>query len=162
MQVGFCAFYAPREFPYIVVIVVYIAPRAAPTTACDVIHDAVARIQTQNPEAFIAITGDFNHISLSSCLTGFVHYVDCPTRGERTLDLFYANVKEAYRAVSLPPLGRSDYSMVYLQPTYRPCVQRLPVTTRSFRKWSPEASDASRDCFDQIINHGSPVTSKTS
>ena len=65
---------------------------------------------------------NFNHISLSSCLTGFVQYVDCPTRGEKTLDLFYANVKEAYRAVSLPPLGRSDHSMVYLQPTYRPCV----------------------------------------
>jgi len=63
-------------------------------------------------------------------------------------DLFYANVKKAYRAVSLPSLGRSDHSMVYLQPTYRPCVQRLPVTTRSFRKWSPKASDALRDCFD--------------
>ena len=50
--------------------------------------------------------------------------------------------------MSLPPLGRSDHSMVYLQPTYRPCVQRLPVTTRSFRKWSPEVHDALRDCFD--------------
>ena len=68
--------------------------------------------------------------------------------GSRTLDLFYANVKEAYRAVSLPPLGRSDHSMVYLQPTYRPCVRRLPVTNRSFRKWSPVASGALRDCFD--------------
>ena len=57
-------------------------------------------------------------------------------------------LKEAYRAVSLPPLGRSDHSMVYLQPTYRPCVQRLPVTTRSFRKWSPEVRDALTDCFD--------------
>ena len=75
-------------------------------------------------------------------------YVDCPTRGERALDLFHANVREAYRAVSLPPLGRSDHSTVYLQPTYRPCVQRLPVTSRSFRKWSPEARDALRDCFD--------------
>ena len=105
-------------------------------------------MQTQHPEAFIAITGDFNHISLASCLTGFVQYVDYPTHGERTLDLFYDNMKEAYRAVSLPPLGRSDHSMVFLQPTYRPCVQRLSVTTRSFRKWSPEARDALRDCFD--------------
>ena len=84
LSVGFHAFYAPREFPYTVVIVVYIPPRAAPTTACDVIHDAVARIQTQHPETFIAITGDFNHVSLSSCLTGFVQYVDCPTREEKT------------------------------------------------------------------------------
>ena len=96
LSVGFHAFYAPREFPYTVVIVVYIPPRAAPTTACDVIRDAVARMQTQHPKALTAITGDFNHVSLSSCLTGFVQYVDCPTRGEKTLDLFYAHVKDAY------------------------------------------------------------------
>jgi len=35
------------------------------------------------------ITGDFNHVSLSLCLNGFVHYVDCSTRGDRTLDLFF-------------------------------------------------------------------------
>ena len=63
----------------------FIPPRTAPTTVCDIIHHAVARIQTQHLEAFIAITGDFNHVSLSSCLTGFVQYVDCPTRGEKTL-----------------------------------------------------------------------------
>ena len=77
-----------------------------------------------------------------------MQYVDCPTRRDGTLDLFYATVKEAYRAVSLPPQGRSDHNMVDFQPTYRPCVQRLPVATKSFRKWSPEASDALRDCFD--------------
>ena len=33
LSVGFRAFYAPREFPYTVVIVVYIPLRAAPTTA---------------------------------------------------------------------------------------------------------------------------------
>ena len=79
LSVGFRAFYVPREMPY-TVLIIYIPPRVAPTTACDIIHDAVARIQTQQPEAFIAITGDFNHVSLSSCMTGFVQYVDCPTR----------------------------------------------------------------------------------
>jgi len=99
LSVGFHAFYAPREFPYTVFIVVYITPRAAPTTTCDVIHDAIARMQTQHPEAFIAITEDYNYVSLSSCLTGFVQYVDCPTCGERTFDLFYATVKEAYSLI---------------------------------------------------------------
>ena len=32
LSVCFHAFYAPREFPYTVVIVVYIPPRTAPTT----------------------------------------------------------------------------------------------------------------------------------
>jgi len=62
--------------------------------------------------------------------------------------MFYTNQKEAYRVVSFPSLGRSDHNMVYIQPTYRPCVQRFPVITMSFRKWSPEAKDVLTDCFD--------------
>ena len=68
--------------------------------ACDVIHETVAKIQNKHPSAFIAITGDFNNTDPSSHLTGFVQYVDCPTRENKTLDLFYGNVKEAYTAAA--------------------------------------------------------------
>ncbi|CAM4691197.1 unnamed protein product [Leuciscus chuanchicus] len=48
----------------------------------------------------------------------------------------------------LPPLGRSDHNLVFLQPQYIPLVRRQPTTTRSFRKWSPEAEEVLRDCFE--------------
>ena len=86
----------------------------------DVIHATIARLQTQHLEAFIAISGDFNHITLDSMLTAFYQYVDCPTRKNRTIDLLYANVKDAYTATPLPPLGKSDHNLVYLQPQYKP------------------------------------------
>ncbi len=76
LAVGLRAYYVPREYSHTVAIVVYIPPRAVPAVACDFIHDAVARIQTWHPDAFILISGDFNHVSLSSHLTGFVQYVD--------------------------------------------------------------------------------------
>lgn len=100
-----------------------------PSVACDVIHESVVRAQTRHPDAFVVIAGDFNHVSLSSHLTGFVQYVDCPTRDNKTLDLLYANAKEAYTATALPPLGRSDHNLVLLHPSYRPCVVRQPPTT---------------------------------
>lgn len=47
-------------------------------------------------------------------------YVSCPTKEERTLDLMYANIKDAYISTSLPPLGRSDHNLVHLKPCYVP------------------------------------------
>ena len=41
--------YMPREFSHAIVVVVYIPPRAIAETACDVIHSAVERLQTQHP-----------------------------------------------------------------------------------------------------------------
>ncbi|XP_044041003.1 uncharacterized protein LOC122870707 [Siniperca chuatsi] len=148
LAVGLRPYYVPREFSHIIVIVVYIPPRARAVLACDVIHEAIARIQTQHPDAFIAISGDFNHVTLTSHLTGFTQFVDCPTRENKTLDLLYANVKESYIASALPPLGRSDHNLVFLQPCYKPFVLRHPAATRSFRKWSPKASESLRDCFE--------------
>lgn len=40
------------------------------------------------------------------------------------------------------------HNLVFLKPTYKPCVLKLPVTTRSVRKWSPETCEALRDCFE--------------
>ena len=103
-----------------VAIVVYNQPRTALAVACDVIHETVARVQTQHPDAAIVISGDFNHISLSSHLTGFVQYVHCPTRENKILDILYDNVKEAYTATGLPPLGRSDHNLVLSSPPTNP------------------------------------------
>ncbi|KAI4897998.1 hypothetical protein NFI96_001185 [Prochilodus magdalenae] len=108
----------------------------------------VAALQTQHPDAFYVISGDFNHVTLDSTLPAFFQFVDCPTRKYRTIDLLYANVRDAYRATPLPPLGKSDHNLVFLQPQYEPLVQRQPTTTRSFRVWSPEAEEALKDCYD--------------
>ncbi|KAI3361741.1 hypothetical protein L3Q82_001954 [Scortum barcoo] len=141
LAVSLRPYYLPREFSHAIVVVVYIHParRRGGSVQCDVIHSAVAKLQTQHPEALVLISGDFNHATLDNTLAAFHQYVDCNTRGKRTLDLMYANVKDAYRATPLPALGKADHNLVLLKPHYTPRVRRLPTTTRSFRKWSPEA-----------------------
>lgn len=146
LVVGLRPYYIPREFTHIIAIV-YVPPRAVPADACDVIHETVARDLTRHPGAFLVISGDFNHVSLSSHLTVFIQYVDCPHHN-KTLDLLYANAKEAYTATALPPLCKSDHNLVFLLPSYRPCVVRQPLTTRSFRKWTPEARETLRVCYE--------------
>ncbi|XP_051791709.1 uncharacterized protein LOC127530062 [Erpetoichthys calabaricus] len=140
-------YYLPREFGHVIVVIVYIPPRADVGIAGDIIHSAVAKLQTQHPEELVLISGDFNHVTLDKTLPAFSQYVDCNTRGNKTIDLLYANVKDAYSAAPLPVLGKADHNLVLLQPHYKPRVRVLPTTTRSFRKWSPEAEQALRDCF---------------
>uniref|UniRef100_A0A3B1JI52 Reverse transcriptase domain-containing protein n=1 Tax=Astyanax mexicanus TaxID=7994 RepID=A0A3B1JI52_ASTMX len=148
LAVSLRPYYMPRELSHAIVVCVYIPPRADAETACDVIHATIARLQTQHPEAFLAISGDFNNVTLDSVLPAFHQYVKCPTRKNRTIDLLYSNLKDAYSATPLPPLGKSDHNLIYLQPQYKPQVRRQPASTRSFRKWSPDAEAALRDCFE--------------
>ena len=108
------------------------------------------------------ISGVFNHVTLDSTLAVFHQVVDCPTGNNRTIDLLYADVRDAYRATPLPPLGKSDHNLVHLQPLYTPLVQKQPVTTRT-----PEMESALRDCYnttvwDVLINpHGEDIEAMT-
>lgn len=117
-------YYIPREFSHALTVIVCIPPHAQADVACDVIHSTVARLQTHHPKAFMLISGDFNHVTVDSCLPAFSQFVNCPTRGSRTIDLLYANVREAYSAIPLPPLGKTDHNLVQLQPQYKPLVMR--------------------------------------
>ncbi|KAI4881531.1 hypothetical protein NFI96_008386 [Prochilodus magdalenae] len=93
-------------------------------------------------------SGDFNHVTMARTLPNFTQYVDCPTREERTLDLLYANVKDAYSCSPLPPLGGSDHNLVNISSKYVPQVKSQPVTTRTVRRWSEETSEVLQDCFE--------------
>ena len=131
-------FYLPQDFSHVVVIVAYVTPSANGDTACDALHSVESRLQTQHPQALFLISGNFNHASPSSTLPNFTQYVTCHTRDNKTLDLFYANTKEAYNSTPLPHLGKSDHNRVHLRPVYKPLVHRQPAVTCTVRRWSEE------------------------
>jgi hypothetical protein len=108
----------------------------------------IANQQARSPDALCLITGDFNHCNLKKTLPTFHQYVDCPTRNDKTLDLFYCNVKDAYRCYGLPPLGKSDHCLVNLLPKYTPVVKRQSPVVRSVQCWTPEACDELRGCME--------------
>ncbi|XP_076607962.1 uncharacterized protein LOC143333672 isoform X1 [Chaetodon auriga] len=141
-------YYLPREFSHVIVSAVYIPPSANADAACDVINSVISRLQTQKPQALLLISRDFNHASLSSTLPKFIQYVTCVTRDNETLDLFYANTKEAYESSPLPPLGRADHNLVHLLPVYKSLVNRQPAVSRTVKRWSDEAEEVLKDCFD--------------
>ncbi|KAK7455970.1 hypothetical protein BaRGS_00039395, partial [Batillaria attramentaria] len=116
--------------------------------AANHIASHVPDLDTSAPDAVKIVTGDFNHCSLKKVLPGYHQQVTCTTRGDRTLDLLYCNIKDAYNSAPLPPLGRSDHNLVSLLPRYRPRVQRKPPVSKTVQKWTATACEALRGCFE--------------
>ena len=148
LAVSIRPYYLPREFSHVLCLTVYIPPEADNKEAAETIHTVTAELLTKSPNAFMAISGDFNQCSLSTALPNFTQYVKCPTRGNKTLDKLYANVKDAYNSKALPPIGLSDHNMVHLVPKYKPIIMQQPVSTRTVREWTPDVTEALQDCFE--------------
>ncbi|XP_078791709.1 uncharacterized protein LOC110013806 isoform X2 [Oryzias latipes] len=162
-------YYLPREFSHVLVVTVYIPPSADAAVACDRVHGTVSQLQTQHPQALILISGDFNHACtpLSATLSNFTQYVNCLTRDRKTLDLFYANIKNAYASAPLPPLGRSDHNLVHLSSAYTPVVKQQKPQIKTVKIWTEEVTERLRDCFsttdwDVLCSpHGEDIDSLT-
>ena len=134
-------YYLPREFSCVVLLTVYCPPDGCVTSARDTIFSTVASFQTHYPNSLILLNGDFNQVKMGGLLSDFTQYVSCKTRGNNTLDLLYANVRNAYSCAPLPPVCGSDHIMVRLTPHYLPVVKRVPAVTREVQDWSGEAEE---------------------
>jgi hypothetical protein len=126
---------------------VYIPPSANEKAATEIVYRTLSNQQARSPDALFLVTGDFNHCNLKTTLPTFHQYVNFPTRKDRTLDLFYSNVKDGYRADKLPPLGLSDHCLTQFLPKYTPLVKRQPPTIKTVHDWSPEPCENLKECF---------------
>ncbi len=79
------------------------------------------------PDAPVLILGDFNSCQLDYVLPAFKQYVDVQTRFNKTIDLCYSNIQEAYKARALPPLGLADHNVIHLL-----CLQATVETTQTY------------------------------
>ena len=127
LDVSFCPYYLQREFTS----VSGSSRLTISWTLHDIIIPAIAKLQTQ-PSSFLDITGDFNHVSLFTTFPTFQQYVNRSTRENKMLDLFYANVRDAYSYSARPALGKPDHNLIYR--TYK----------------CPEATCDQKDCEEVV------------
>ena len=95
LAVGLRPFYLNRECLHVIHLTVYVPNRNVAKTAANEICAVIQDLEIAHPNAFIVIDGDFNHCMLRKNIVNYYQHVQCPTRGEATLDLCYSNVKEA-------------------------------------------------------------------
>ena len=141
-------YHLPREISHVIVLVVYIPPSANTKLAAETISRVTHDLQRVSPFALVIVNGDFNNCTLSATLPSFRQFVKCPTRGARTLDLFYTNVKKSYVVKPLPPLGKSDHNLLSVTSRYSPVIQRQPIKSKTVRVWSEEACDKLQGSFE--------------
>lgn len=139
MTVSLRPYYLPREFSHVVCSTIYIPNRSVAKQGANELCSAIHDIERSNPDALVIINGDFNHASLKKSSVQYHQYVNCPTRGTATLDLFYSNVKGAYTASPLSQLGQADHNLVFLLPKYRPLVQRQKPKIVSVQQWNRDS-----------------------
>ena len=141
-------FYIPREFSHVIITAIYIPPEANEKEATDLVYKIISNQQTVSPDALFLLSGDFNRVTLKSKLPTFQQCVNVPTRKDKTIDLFYTNVKGAYKDCVLQPLGLSDHNLVHLQPKYCPLVKRERPQTRFVKQWTDVACEELKACFE--------------
>ena len=147
LSVSVRPYYLPREYTHVIFNAVYVPPSADASVASRTISDCLHEQATQHPDSVRLVMGDFNHCSLASSCPQMMQYITCPTRLEKTIDLCYGNVKNAYKASALPPIGESDHNVIHLTPMYKPLYKRVKPMTKEVRVWTDDATDQLRDCF---------------
>ena len=97
------------------------------------------------------VTSSFNSCDITGLLPDLHQSVTGPTRLNKTIDMCFSNIPDAFRSlckVCRPPLGRSGHNVVHLVPKYRQLLKREKPQTRRVPIWDDDSSEALKECFD--------------
>ncbi|XP_041841970.1 uncharacterized protein LOC121640325 [Melanotaenia boesemani] len=132
-------YYLPREFTSVIISAVYIPPQADTNAALTELHEAISTLQASQRKAAFIVAGDFNSANMTKVMPEFTQHINCPTRGERTLDHCYSPFKEGYKAKPLPPFGKSDHTAVLLMPKYKQKLKQELAVVRKATRWTDQS-----------------------
>ena len=152
----------PREFSHVILTNVYMCHQ----------QPMQKRLENCAPDAAKIVTGDFIHYDLNKALPGYQQQM-YTTRGDRMLDLFFCNTKDACMHVcpcdtagSLSPWfgkfltaiesPRATRTASDITQVDKGCVGRPKevfwlywlVSVHRHNKWTKDAWDALKGCFD--------------
>ncbi len=144
------SFYLPREFTSIIVTAVYITPQADTSLALSKLHDVLSGYINKHPDAACIIAGDLNKANLRKVMPNFHQHISCPTRGLNTLDHCYTQLKNAYKAHTLPAFGKSDHAAIFLTPEYKQRIVQESLVEREVTRWSSHSEAMLQASLDDV------------
>ena len=140
-------YYLPREFSSVLVVGVYI-PNSAPG-AVSTLTNHILALENKYPDSLVIVLGDFNQTSLTKEMPRYKQQIKCPTHVKNNiLDHCYLTIKDAYHAISRPPLGLSDHNMIYLVPKYRQKIKSKKPVVRAVKSIDSESIQNLQNCLD--------------
>ncbi len=118
------------------------------SSALQKLTDQITDTAQQPPDSVLIILGYFNKANISLELPKYRQHITCPTRDSNTLDHCYTAIKDAFHSVPRAALGLSDHYLVHLIPTYRQKLKSEKPVLRILKRWTNEAEQDLKDCFD--------------
>ena len=88
------------------------------------ICDVTQKRDASSTDASKFILGDLYQCKLENCLPTYHRYIMGPTRMNKTIDLCYGSVANAYRSIPKPPIGDAVHNTVHLVPIYKCVLKR--------------------------------------
>ncbi len=125
-------FYLLREFTAIVIVVVYIPPCANAKDALRELYSAISEQQTNNPNGFFIIAGDFNHANLDS-FAKVLPTCELCNKGKQHTGLCLHNRKERKQGCTPPPPRVLGSHLCYANPS----IQTTSETCQTGSKTHP-------------------------
>ena len=117
----------------------YVPPKANCKSASTITTGLVSRHQSKY--APVIIVGNFNSCTLDGVLPSYQKNVTGPTRHNKTIDLCYSSVDDAYTSQCLPLLGQTDHNIVHLLPKY--CQKLIKLV----KVWTTDAVEQLKGCY---------------
>ena len=138
----------PRELGKIILLIVYIPTDDEVSVAADILGNCVPKYENKWSDSARLIMGDFNSCDFQEKIPTYEQYVECPTRGNNTLDKLYCNMRNSYLTYQRSQLGNSDHNMIFCAPIYKQVLKQEPCKVVQYRKWELEKLDQLRGCLE--------------
>ena len=136
----------PSELDQVTFILVYI-PGPDYTGVAERVAECYKRTVNRLIDQAVFVLGDFNRCGITSVLPYLHQKVTCLTRLNKTIDLCYSKIPDAFGALRRPALRRSDHNLIQQVPKYRQRVKREKPKTHSVRIWDHDNSETLRGAF---------------
>ena len=85
-------FYSPHELSSVILVGVYIPPKANARTAINNLAASITAIENADPDSIVLALSDFNHINVRKALPKYKQHVKCSTRDDKILELITVTV----------------------------------------------------------------------
>ncbi len=83
-------------------------------------------------------------------MPNFHQHISCPTRELNTLHHCYTQLKNAYKAHSLPAFGKLDHAAIFLTPEYKQRIVQDPPVEREVMRWSSHSEATLQAALEDV------------
>ena len=121
------------------------------TQAAEHITESYNRAMNRSFDQAMFMLGDFTVHVITGLLPNLPQNVTCLTQFNKTIDLCFSNISDAFQSLCRPPLGHSSHKVIHLIPKGRQKLKHEKPRTHALDVLDHDSSEAFRGCFECTV-----------